>query len=378
MVTIIQKAVGIREILGYNEDKLNEGRAVCIHAANFWEAPEQLDREMKAARFERRMALNTRVVKNARHITINFHPSDVLSNERLAEIANLYMEKIGFGRQPYLVYQHLDAGHPHLHIPTTTIRADGKNVDMNFILIRRSEPARKEIEIRFGLVQAGKKDLKARMHICGKPTAESVCRVEYGKTPTMEAIGQVVNMVADQFHYRSLAELNAILRVYHVMADPGSPGTRMRQNRGLIYQCLDEEGRRMGKPVKASVLYGKPVLDMLERKMAANLAPGDSLLQRMAGCLDYHIQTRPFRLTDFVDQLRREGISLVRPLNRKSHSSETFYVDFRNKSVSGDRELGEKYSYGALTERYMSPANQALCLEEEERMRLGRSHRLRI
>jgi hypothetical protein len=46
--------------------------------------------------------------------------------KKLLSIAENYMEKIGFSAQPYLVYQHLDVGHPHVHLVTTNIGADGK------------------------------------------------------------------------------------------------------------------------------------------------------------------------------------------------------------------------------------------------------------
>jgi hypothetical protein len=36
------------------------------------------------------------------------------------------MDKIGFGDQPYLVYRHLDAGHPHIHIVTKTLSIMGR------------------------------------------------------------------------------------------------------------------------------------------------------------------------------------------------------------------------------------------------------------
>jgi hypothetical protein len=45
----------------------------------------------------------------------------MLSKEKITEIAVEYMDKIGFGEQPYLVYQHFDSGHTHLHIVTTNI-----------------------------------------------------------------------------------------------------------------------------------------------------------------------------------------------------------------------------------------------------------------
>ena len=35
----------------------------------------------------------------------------------------------GFGEQPFLVSQHLDAEHPHVQIVTTNIKQDGKRID---------------------------------------------------------------------------------------------------------------------------------------------------------------------------------------------------------------------------------------------------------
>ena len=62
-------------------------------------------------------------------------------------IADTYMRMIGFGQQPYLVYEHKDAGHQHIHIVTTNIRADGSKIDMNNIGRNQSEKARKTIEV---------------------------------------------------------------------------------------------------------------------------------------------------------------------------------------------------------------------------------------
>ena len=64
------------------------------------------------------------------------------------------MDKIEFGKQPYLVYRHNDDGHPHCHIVTNNIQRDGKRIDPHLLGIRKSEPARKEIEHIFRLVKA--------------------------------------------------------------------------------------------------------------------------------------------------------------------------------------------------------------------------------
>ena len=62
---------------------------------------------------------------------MNFGLNEKIDQERLLEIASVYMAKIEFAGQPYLVYQHLDAGHPHIHIVTTNIKNDGKRISLH-------------------------------------------------------------------------------------------------------------------------------------------------------------------------------------------------------------------------------------------------------
>ncbi|OXG03694.1 relaxase/mobilization nuclease domain-containing protein [Flavobacterium araucananum] len=54
---------------------------------------------------------------------------------------------------PYLPLLFI-AGHAHLHVVSVNIQKDGKRIDLHHLGIRKSEPARKEIEERFGLVKA--------------------------------------------------------------------------------------------------------------------------------------------------------------------------------------------------------------------------------
>ncbi|HWK03303.1 MAG TPA: relaxase/mobilization nuclease domain-containing protein, partial [Puia sp.] len=119
----IMPCKNIAKTLQYNEQKLVQGTAECILAANFLKDISRLTPQDKLHCFQRRMELNERVTTN-QHITLNFDPLDKLSNEQMQQIAKRYMKEIGFERQPYLVYRHHDAGHPHCHIVTTHVRPD--------------------------------------------------------------------------------------------------------------------------------------------------------------------------------------------------------------------------------------------------------------
>src|SRR5690349_16952027 len=128
MVAKITTPSSINKALNYNEKKVQKGVAICLHAANFLKDVNQMNFYEKLARFKSLILLNTRAKTNSLQISLNFHPSESLKRESLQQIATTYMDKIGFGSQPYLVYEHGDAGHPHIHIVTTSICEDGKRI----------------------------------------------------------------------------------------------------------------------------------------------------------------------------------------------------------------------------------------------------------
>lgn len=154
MVTIIKTCHSIRSIFYYNENKVKAGVAECISAGNYSSDVDKMTYIMKLNRFIKRAELNENAKRNSVHISMNFDPSEKHSKEKLIAITDTYIEKIGFGEQPYLVYQHHHAGHVHLHVVSINIKKDGKRIDLHQLGIRKSEPARKEIEELFGLVKA--------------------------------------------------------------------------------------------------------------------------------------------------------------------------------------------------------------------------------
>src|SRR5207244_2186639 len=107
------------------------------------------------------------------------------------KIATRYMEEIGFGSQPYLVYQHYDAGHKHIHIVTTNIKRDGSRIDMNNIGRNQSEQARKKIELEYKLVQAESKKQEIKQQL----RQVNAQKVMYGKSETKRSITNVLDFV---------------------------------------------------------------------------------------------------------------------------------------------------------------------------------------
>ncbi len=127
--------------LNYNEKKVQKGKAECIAAYNYLLYHSKMNFFQKIAGFERLNTLNDRASAKTIHVSLNFDPSEKLGDEKLSEIAQIYMDKIGFGQQPYLVYKHSDAGHPHIHIVSSTIKQDGSRINTHNIGRNQSEKA---------------------------------------------------------------------------------------------------------------------------------------------------------------------------------------------------------------------------------------------
>src|SRR6476660_318680 len=266
MVAKITVPNSIKRALNYNEQKMKEGVAECIYAHNFLKEAEQLNFYEKLNRFDGLIALNKRASTNTVHISLNFGLNEKIEKEKLAEIASVYMEKIGFADQPYLVYQHLDAGHPHIHIVSTNIQKDGRRISLHNLGRNESTKARKEIEIAYKLVKA--EDQKKQQSDEIKPV--NAQRVNYGKSPTKRGIVNVLDAVIPKYKYASLAELNAVLKLYNLIADRGKEEGIIFKKRGLVYRILDEKGNKIGVPVKASSIYNNPTLSYLEIKFKEN------------------------------------------------------------------------------------------------------------
>ena len=349
MVARIAHTRRMSSVLNYNEKKVAREKAQLIHASGFLKDKDRLNLHDKSERFQRLNELRDRTKVNMLHISLNFDPSENLTEEQLTAIADRYMEGIGFKDQPYLVYQHNDAGHPHLHIVTNIIQANGGRIDTHNIGKRLSEPTRKAIEKEFGLVRA--EDSKKQQEIYQvKPL--DVQKIVYGtEQETKKAMREIVKMVSDEYKFASLHEYNAVLRQYNVIADQGGKESRTYKHGGLVYRALDEQGNKVGVPIKASSFYFKPTVKNLEEKFDENKQSRKSELPNIRHRVDWSLQQNPGSLREFVEDLQKDGIELVIRQNDLGKVYGLTYVDNRTKTVINGGDLGE-YSAGAILKKF--------------------------
>ncbi len=177
-------------MLNYNEQKVKEEVATCLAAVNYPKDVEDLTFYQKLNRLQNQADLNTKTKVNSIHISLNFDPSEKLSEEKLKEISDTYLQKIGFAGQPYLLYQHHDAGHPHVHIVTTNTKADGRRIELHNLGKIQSEKARKEIENDYSLIKG--ENMKSKPYELKSAYTQ---KVHYGKAESRRAIANVLDVV---------------------------------------------------------------------------------------------------------------------------------------------------------------------------------------
>ena len=346
MVARIVSGKSIRGILNYNETKVRNAEAQILMAAGFPRDADGLSFRNKLDRFEMLSRQNEQTRTNALHITLNFSRKDAVDDDLLRSIASEYMDAIGFGAQPFLVYRHYDASHPHIHIATVNIADGGARIETHNIGKYQSEKARKAIENSYNLIRA--EDQKAEMAYMLRPVRLEKAR--YGKTETKAAISGIVREVVSSYRFTSLSELNTVLRQFNVLANRGDPGSRMHEKGGITYHLLDTRGEKVGVPIKASSIYGSPTLRNLERKFGPNREARKPYGLRIRHQLDKAVS----EATDIVSlqaRLQAQGIRILLRENAAGSVHGITFIDNGTRTVFDGRSLGKQYINRAFLEK---------------------------
>ncbi len=351
MVAKITFPKRIEAALNYNEQKVQHANAICLHAENYLNENPEMNFYEKLNGFKRLNELNDRATIKTLHVSLNFSPSEKINDSKLVSIAADYMTKIGFGEQPFLVYKHEDAGHPHIHIVSTTIREDGSRINTHNIGRNQSEKARKEIEQFYGLIKAQEQEKSLSQKI--KPVAME--KVNYGKQETKQSISNIVAAVFSQYKFTSLPEFNAALKQFNVVADRGKEEGRIYKKGGLVYRILDENGKKVGVPIKASSFWCKPILKNLELKYIQNENFKKSLKPKTKKVLDECLSKNPGSMRQFMTDLEQNQIHTVLRQNPQGRIYGITFVDNQHKCVFNGSDLGKGYSAASLERQFNSP-----------------------
>lgn len=274
------------------------------------------------------------------------------------------MTKIGFEDQPYLVYQHFDAAHPHIHIVTTNIQHDGTRIDLHNIGRNQSEKARTEIETTFKLVRAESKSPN---------TIDIPKPAIYGTTETKRTISNIVNAISRSYKFTSLPELNAALKKFNVHASRGQEGSVIYNKKGLTFSIVDSNGIPRGIPIKASTLHGKPTLRWLEKQFTLNDRLRKPLREKVKDSLTTALNKHPANWESLTKLLYHQNIDLILRKNADERIYGITLVDHTNKVVFNGSDLGKSFSAQAISYQFGKakstfPKSRAMQMQNGEQL----------
>jgi len=334
MVVRINQGKSIRGALSYNEYKVRKGIAELVLASGFSCEIGVLGFSEKLGRFNKLIERCEKIKTNTLHLSLNFPPEENLSPETMQRIIVDYMNKIGFGNQPFLAYRHDDSNHPHIHIVTTNIVGDNDYISFHNIGNDLSEPARKSLEIEYNLIPAESRRSKSMQLLEGI----DLKAMEYGESETKDYIERVVYDVSHKYKYINLDELNLILKQFNVVADSGPEGSFMNEHGGLVYSLLDKDGYKTGIPIKASEIYKKPTLKNLAIKFEHNKVKRLAKLEYTTKAVNWAFD-KSNTLEQFVDKLKKRKILPTVSRIAESNLNLIYFVDNINRVVFNSDEL---------------------------------------
>ena len=347
MIAKISSTENLGGVLGYNFKKVEKGEASILLAAELYQGKEgRYTMEDVLADMEALIPKNCRTKKMVFHCSLNPHPDEKLSDERLTQIAKEYMEALGYGNQPYIVFKHNDIAREHIHIVSLRIDGEGKKINDKFEK-RRSKQITDALERKFGLIPSSKVANKA---------VEETPKVDIGKGNIKEQVSNVVRMVMKHYHFCSLGELNAILSVYNLAVEEVKTEFRGKKYDGLIYVPTDGKGGKISIPINASDIgrgVGYTAVQNRMQKSKQNVKP---LIPSVRNKVLQTMRTSPKTEEELRQRLEEQSL---RVFIRKNESGRiygiTFIDDKEGVALNGSR-LGKGYAANVFNGYFSNPA----------------------
>lgn len=322
----------------YNENKVEKGEAERLAVRNFKGVIQpvgEMTYAVVAGKLEDQAGLNQRISKPTFHASLSLAPGEKPTSAELLSMADQYMQGMGYGRQPYVVYQHHDTDHTHVHIVSVRVDERGKKVPDNHER-ERSNTLRQQIEKDFGLQQAQRAAVK-------KGRVELV-PLHYGKGDLKREMSDVVQGVLRGFHFSSMAQYNQLLGIYNVKAVEVPQAGKAP---GLIYSLLDSNKNAVGTPFAASALPYQPTLATVTRRAeAGKKIKGDRV--KAVRKVAHSALAGSTNWTNFQIKLSANGIEALPHRGADGNLFGLSYVDVRNRTIYGGSEIGKAYTAGAL------------------------------
>ena len=344
MVAKISTGSSLFGALAYNQEKLDSNEAKILFSNRIMqEADGEHTMYLNQKSFEPYLMANNKTEKPVLHISINPHPDDKLTDEQMSEIAQEYMDKMGYGDQPYLVYKHEDLDRHHLHIVSVNVDESGKKLDSNYDY-KRSKNITRELEKKYNLLPAEKKVAPEKL---------ALKKVDPKLGDIKKQVSNTTKALMKTYKFQSIHEYRALLSVYGLTVEEVKGEAKGKPYHGLVYSVLDKKGNKVGNPFKSSLLGRDVGVDALKRCIAYSKKSmkDEPNTQRTKEVVKAILANNPSR-KKFENELSKSNISVLFRENADKRIYGVTFIDHEAKTVFNGSKLGKEFSANNFQELF--------------------------
>ena len=348
MIAKISTTENLGGALGYNFKKVEKGEANILLAAELYQDKEgSYTMEEVFADMEALIPKKCRTRKTVFHCSINPHPDEKLSNEQLTQIAKEYMEALGYGNQPYIVFKHNDIAREHIHIVSLRIDGEGKKINDKFEK-RRSKQITDALERKYSLIPSSK--------VTDREMKE-VSKIDTTKGNIKEQVAETLLSVLKHYEFCSLGELNAILSVYNLAVEEVKTEFRGKKYEGLVYVPTDDKGDKVSSPIHASDIGRGVGYTAVQNRMQKSKQTIKPLVPTIRGKVLQAMRTSPQTEKDLQSRLEEQGLCVVIRKNSNGRIYGITFIDDKAGIALNGSRLGKGYAANVFNTYFSNPTH---------------------
>lgn len=331
----------------YNKEKVDKNEAEVLFWKKMLEPFDKhgrMDIDACMDSFWPYLEANRRTTNTVFHASLNPSPEDRLTDDQLRDIAQEYMERMGYGNQPYIVFKHKDISREHLHIVSLRVDEKGRKLPHDFEA-RRSAEITRDLEHKYNLHPAVK----------GQEQRDTpdLRKVNYKTGNVKQQISSVIRSCLRNYKCSSYGEFRTLLELFNVSVEERTGTIEGRNYAGILYGTMTDDGYGTGTPFKSSKIgkdVGYNALQTYYAKSKERVKePGalDHLRHTVKDAMSPH-NTRD----EFRQQLKADGIDTVFRINPVGRIYGVTFIDHTNGIVANGSVLGKEFSARVFNELF--------------------------
>ena len=347
MVVNIRSGSSPGGALRYNKEKVDKDEAEVLFWQKMLEPFDKhgrMDVDACMDCFWPYLEANRRTTNTVFHASLNPSPEDRLTDDLLRDIAQEYMERMGYGNQPYIVFKHKDIDRQHLHIVSLRVDEKGRKLPHDFEA-RRSAEITRDLEHKYNLHPAVK----------GQEQRDTpdLRKVNYKTGNVKQQISSVIRSCLRNYKCSSYGEFRTLLELFNVSVEERTGTIEGRNYAGILYGTMTDDGYGTGTPFKSSKIgkdVGYNALQTYYAKSKERVKePGalDHLRHTVKDAMSPH-NTRD----EFRQQLKADGIDTVFRINPVGRIYGVTFIDHTNGIVANGSVLGKEFSARVFNELF--------------------------